>query len=95
MIELPARFKDIQPISNIYKKESLHLHSLKNFDGLVEDLNFYSLWLLEKVKKDISIFYPDKKITSKLIQGRDDLKPYEGQSLKIIAWICCTVEVQS
>ena len=56
--------------------------------GLAEDVRHYGEWMRNEAKKRIGHLYPKVKITQDMIDaGRDDLEPYRGQELTVIAWL--------
>ncbi len=56
--------------------------------GLAEDVRYYGEWMRNEAKKRIGHLYPKVKITQDMINaGRDDLEPYRGQELTVIAWL--------
>ena len=56
--------------------------------GLAEDVRYYGEWMRNEAEKRIGHLYPKVEITQDMIEaGRDDLEPYLGQELTVIAWL--------
>ena len=55
--------------------------------GLAEDIRRYGAWMRDEAAKRIGHFYPAIKLTKEIVRDRPDLMPYEGESLKAIAWL--------
>ncbi len=56
--------------------------------GLAEDVRYYGEWMRNEAEKRIGHLYPKVRITQNMIDaGRDDLEPYLGQELTVIAWL--------
>ena len=51
-------------------------------------MRYYGEWMRNEAEKRIGHLYPKVKITQDMIDaGRDDLEPYRGQKLTVIAWL--------
>ena len=89
MIEIPPKFSERAPIGPIPEgeKQTDLLSEWPGANGLAEDVRRYGHWMREEALKRIGYLYPKIKITSGMIAGRPDLKPYDGEELKIIAWL--------
>ena len=73
MIEIPPKFKDMEPIHPGLKERNHY----RNAEGLAEDVKYYGEWMREKAWERIGHLYP-----------RVDLpKEYGGGKATVIAWI--------
>src|SRR5699024_9363723 len=52
-----------------------------------EDVRRYGHWMREQAQKRIGHLYPKVEITEAMAKEREDLKPYVGQELTVIAWL--------
>ena len=73
MIEIPSKFKDMEPIHPGIKNNSFY----KNAEGLAEDVQFYGEWMRERALDRIGYLYPKVELPKK----------HGGGKAKIIAWI--------
>ncbi|MBU2889862.1 DUF1156 domain-containing protein [Celeribacter halophilus] len=73
MIEIPPKFKDIEPIHPGIKDRSFY----RNAEGLAEDVKYYGEWMREKAFERIGHLYP--KVDLPQEQG--------GGEATVIAWI--------
>ena len=90
MIEIPPKFVDKRPIGPIpifEKQREIESFTWQGITGLAEDVRRYGHLVRDEVVKRIGYLYPQYEVTSELVQGRPDLKRYQGQKLPIIAWI--------
>ena len=56
--------------------------------GLAEDVRYYGKWMRDEAEKRIGHLYPKVKVTQEMVDaGREDLKPYLGKELTVIAWL--------
>ena len=73
MIEIPPKFKDMEPIHPGLKERNHY----RNAEGLAEDVKYYGEWMREKAWERIGHLYP-----------RVDLpKEYGGGTATVVAWI--------
>lgn len=73
MIEIPPKFKDMEPIHPGIKDRSFY----RNAEGLAEDVKYYGEWMREKAFERIGHLYP-----------KVDLPPEQGGGqATVIAWI--------
>ena len=89
MIEIPPKFAEKHPINpkfRLLKDNDLSM-SLEGIQGLAEDLHYYGNWMQREAKKRIGNLYPRIHITAEMANTREDLKPYVGRKLTVIAWI--------
>lgn len=73
MIEIPPKFKDLEPIHPGIKDRSFY----RNSEGLAEDVKYYGEWMREKAWERIGHLYP--KVDLPKEQG--------GGTATVIAWI--------
>ncbi|MFP4495053.1 MAG: DUF1156 domain-containing protein, partial [Halochromatium sp.] len=89
MIEIPPKFAGRAPVGPIPEgeKQQSCQREWPGATGLAEDVRRYGHWMREEAFKRIGHLYPKVEITSAMVAERPDLKPYEGQSLTVIAWL--------
>ena len=93
LIEIPPKFAGQPPINPAWQhkhqsEKTLHATSWPGARGLAEDVRYYGEWMRNEAEKRIGHLYPKVKITQDMIDaGRDDLEPYLGQELTVIAWL--------
>ena len=93
LIEIPPKFAGQPPINPAWQhkhqsEKTLHATSWPGARGLAEDVRYYGEWMRNEAKKRIGHLYPKVKITQDMIDaGRDNLEPYRGQELTVIAWL--------
>ncbi len=89
LIEIPPKFAGLPPVNPEYRnKKEMVARQWKGAQGLAEDVRWYGKWMRDEAEKRIGHLYPKVKITQEMIDdGREDLKPYLGQELTVIAWI--------
>ncbi|WP_118137055.1 DUF1156 domain-containing protein [Oceanicella sp. SM1341] len=73
MIEIPPKFKDMEPIHPGIKERSFY----RNAEGLAEDVKYYGEWMREKAWERIGHLYPQVDLPKE--QG--------GGKASVIAWI--------
>jgi putative DNA methylase len=73
MIEIPPKFKDMEPIHPGIKERSFY----RNAEGLAEDVKYYGDWMREKARERIGHLYPQVNLP----------KEYGGGKATVIAWI--------
>ncbi len=59
----------------------------KRAEGLAEDVRYYGEWMRDEAKRRIGHLYPKVRVTPEMAENRDDLKPYVGRDLTVIAWL--------
>ncbi|WP_029406946.1 DUF1156 domain-containing protein [Thiomicrorhabdus sp. Milos-T2] len=89
MIEIPPKFAGQTPIGPIPQgdKQPGLVENWEGAKGLAEDVRRYGHWMREEAQKRIGHLYPKIKITADMVAEREDLKPYLGQELTVIAWL--------
>ena len=89
MIEIPPKFAGRPPVGPLPPGETnLDLkETWPGATGLAEDVRRYGHWMREEAFKRIGHLYPKVKITEDMAIDRDDLKPYVGKKLTVIAWL--------
>ncbi len=73
MIEIPPKFKDMEPIHPGIKDRSFY----RNAEGLAEDVKYYGEWMREKALERIGHLYPNVDLPQE----------YGGGQATVIAWI--------
>ncbi|NDR55353.1 DUF1156 domain-containing protein [Aliiruegeria sabulilitoris] len=73
MIEIPPKFKDMEPIHPGIKERQFY----RNAEGLAEDVKHYGAWMREKAIERIGHLYPKVDLPSE----------YGGGKATVIAWI--------
>ena len=73
MIEIPPKFKDMEPIHPGLKERNHY----RNAEGLAEDVKYYGAWMREKAFERIGHLYPQVDLPKK----------YGGGKATVIAWI--------
>ncbi len=73
MIEIPPRFKDMNPIHPGAKERSFY----RNTEGLAEDVKHYGEWIREQAQSRIGHLYPQAQMP----------KEYGGGKATAIAWL--------
>ena len=73
MIEIPPKFKDMEPIHPGIKDRSFY----RNAEGLAEDVKYYGEWMREKAWERIGHLYPKVELP----------REYGGGKANVIAWI--------
>jgi putative DNA methylase len=87
-VEIPSRFASRPPVNPDTKnKMDLVGRVWEGTQGLVEDIRYYGQWLQDQAEKKIGRFYPPVQITPEMTEERPDLKPHEGGSLPVVAWL--------
>lgn len=89
MIEIPPKFSGQAPVGPIPagEKQGKLVEDWSGAKGLAEDVRRYGHWMREEAFKRIGHLYPKLVITEEIARQREDLKPYIGQELTIIAWL--------
>jgi putative DNA methylase len=88
MIEIPPKFAGRPPVNPGSRNDpSLLTEKWRGAQGIAEDVRFYGKWMRAEAEKRIGGLYPKVRITSEIVKERRDLKPYEGQTLTVIAWL--------
>ena len=86
LIEIPPRFANRPPVHPDQDRE-LAERKWRRAEGLAEDVRYYGEWMRDEAKKRIGHLYPKVHVTPEMAEGRDDLKPYVGRDLTVIAWL--------
>ncbi|MFP4552098.1 MAG: DUF1156 domain-containing protein, partial [Spirochaetales bacterium] len=88
MIEIPRKFAGRQPV-NPEARTSVDLidRQWSDAEGLADDVRYYGHWIRDEAQKRIGRLYPKVEVTPELVRERPDLKPYEGRTLNVVAWL--------
>ena len=81
--EIPPKFADRPPVN----PDRSALGTWKGAEGLAEDIRYYGKWMRDEAKSRIGYLYPTVKVTKAMAAEREDLKPYVGKELTVIAWL--------
>ena len=89
MIEIPPKFAGQTPVGPLPdgEKQQNMMEDWSGIKGLAEDVRRYGHWIHEEAFKRVGYLYPKVKITNEMTLDRQDLQPYVGKELKVIAWI--------
>ncbi|EJR0961153.1 TPA: DUF1156 domain-containing protein [Vibrio parahaemolyticus] len=89
MIEIPPKFAGQAPVGPIPagEKQGKLVEDWSGTEGLAEDVRRYGHWIREEAFKRIGHLYPKVLITENMAKEREDLKPYLGEELTVIAWL--------
>ena len=88
LVEIPPRFAGRAPI-NPDSREHLGDGSWagQGASGLAEDVRYYGQWMRSEAEKRIGHLYPKVEVTNEMAASRQDLEPYAGRRLTVIAWL--------
>jgi len=88
MIEIPPKFAGQPPVGPLPEgeKQQKLVDDWSGARGLAEDVRRYGHWMREEAFKRIGHLYPKIKVTPEMAVDREDLKPYVGKELTVIAW---------
>jgi putative DNA methylase len=92
MIEIPPKFAGRAPVGpapDLRGKATQEMYDKvwTGAQGLAEDVRRYGAWMREEAQKRIGHLYPKVKITLEMAAERQDLKPFIGEELTVIAWL--------
>jgi putative DNA methylase len=88
MIEIPPKFGGKPPVNPVSRKDKdLIEREWYGTQGLAEDVRYYGKWIEGEAEKRIGHLYPKIEITAEMAKKRQDLKPYVGKKLTVIAWL--------
>ena len=81
--EIPPKFAGCPPVN---PERDPHM-AWKGAQGLAEDIRYYGRWMRDEAHARIGHLYPKIAIDEAMAAARDDLKPYVGKELTVIAWL--------
>jgi putative DNA methylase len=88
MIEIPPKFAGRPPVNPEAREDkTLFDKQWRGTQGLAEDVRYYGKWMRDEAERRIGHLYPKIEITKQMAKDREDLKPYAGQRLTVIAWL--------
>jgi putative DNA methylase len=88
MIEIPPKFAGRPPVNPEAQRQKAQMDKQwRGAQGLAEDVRYYGKWMRDEAERRIGHLYPKIEITKEMAEERDDLKPYIGQQLTVIAWL--------
>ena len=81
--EIPPKFAGRKPIH----PDREPYGAWQGAQGLADDIRYYGRWMRDEAESRIGHLYPSVQITEAMAANRDDLRPYVGQALTVIAWL--------
>ena len=81
--EIPPKFAGRKPIH----PDREPYGAWQGAQGLAEDIRYYGRWMRDEAESRIGHLYPSVQVTEAMAANRDDLRPYVGQELTVIAWL--------
>ena len=81
--EIPPKFANRPPVN----PERDRFMNWKGAQGLAEDIRYYGRWMRDEAESRIGHLYPKVRVTREMAAEREDLKPYAGKELTVIAWL--------
>ena len=81
--EIPPKFAGRPPVN---PERDQHV-AWKGAQGLADDIRYYGKWMRDEAHARIGHLYPKVTVTEAMAATRDDLKPYVGKELTVIAWL--------
>ena len=81
--EIPPKFAGRKPIH----PDREPYGAWQGAQGLAEDIRYYGRWMRDEAEFRIGHLYPSVQVTEAMAANRDDLRPYVGQELTVIAWL--------
>ncbi len=85
LIEIPPKFAGLPPVHPQAEQKT----GWSGAAGLAEDVRQYGKWMRDEAENRIGHLYPQVKITAAIAKGREDLEPYVGTEMTVIAWLSC------
>lgn len=89
-IEVPPKFADLPPVNPDWQQKCAEEKAAKVWQGakgLADDIRFYGKWMRDEARERIGPLYPSVEISKQIVNDQPELAPYEGQTLKVIAWL--------
>lgn len=95
MIEIPPKFAGHAPVgpeidADKGSKKRATRDAFEDWSGakgLAEDVRRYGAWMRDEAQKRIGHLYPQIEVTAEMVAERPDLAQYQGEKLKVIAWL--------
>jgi len=81
--EIPPKFAGAAPVHPVLDRTG----GWRGASGLAEDIRRYGRWMRDEAESRIDHLYPTIRVTEAMAEGRDDLRPYAGKDLTVIAWV--------
>ena len=81
--EIPPKFAGRPPVN---PDRDPHV-AWKGARGLAEDIRYYGKWMRDEAQARIGHLYPKVFIDPMMASAREDLQPYNGRELTVIAWL--------
>ncbi|MDE0441972.1 MAG: hypothetical protein OXL38_07625 [Gammaproteobacteria bacterium] len=87
LVEFPSRFMGRPPVNPDLRDSIASTWTNHGSGGLAEDVRYYGKWMRDEAVKRIGHLYPKVEVTHEMAREREDLKPYEGRKLTVVAWL--------
>ena len=87
MVEFPHAFRDSNTKHEEPQKQPVLIKSENRQSAIVQDLQFLMRRVRTELEQETKQFYPDRYVSSADLKARQKLEPYEGKSLRVIAWL--------
>ena len=81
--EIPAKFAGRPPVN----PQRSALETWTGAQGLAADIRYYGQWMRVEAEGEVGHLYPKVKVTEAMATEREDLTPYVGKELTVIAWL--------
>ena len=81
--EIPPKFAGRRPVH----PEREPYGAWQGAQGLADDIRYYGRWMRDEAESRIGHLYPKIQVTDEMVSRRDDLRPWAGQELTVIAWL--------
>lgn len=86
--EIPPKFSARPPVNpEAVRQTSQMSRQWQGTHGLADDVRYYGAWMRREALKRLEHLYPKVTISAEMARGRQDLKPYVGKELTVVAWI--------
>ena len=81
--EIPPKFAGCPPVN---PDRDPHV-AWKGARGLAEDIRHYGKWMRDEAESRVGHLYPKVFVDPIMASAREDLEPYNGRELTVIAWL--------
>jgi len=89
LVEIPPKFAGRPPVNPAARIELERGGAWqgKGAEGLAEDVRYYGQWMRNRAEKRIGHLYPRVEVTAEAVRQQPSLRPLQGQTLTVIAWL--------
>jgi putative DNA methylase len=88
LLEIPGRVSGFPSVApRINKQTKLQVAHPSSIDGFLEDIAYYSDWMLGRAKERIGDLYPPVTVTQDMCSAQPKLDALLGSSLKVVTWL--------